>query len=103
MMTPSIARDRARPSHVGLTRVNGTINATHPRHRFMFHQDRANENRPQEQARAQGILVGANKLIQNTSNDTRQVVRVVLVCPLINKNQESWSAELRLRVTKRLP
>jgi len=45
-----------------------------------------------------GILVWANKLIQNTSNDTRQVVRVVLVCPLINEKKKgrrtvvSWVA-----------
>jgi len=43
------------------------------------------KNCPQEQARAQGVLVCANKLIQNTSNNTRQVVRIVLVCPLIEK------------------
>ena len=46
------------------------------------------KNRPQEQPRAQGILVWANKLIQNTSNDTRQVVRIVVVCPLINEEKE---------------
>ena len=34
------------------------------------------------------MLVCANKLIQNTSNNTRQVVWIVLVCPLIKKEKE---------------
>ena len=42
--------------------------------------------------RGQDVLVGANKLIQDTSNDTRQVVRVVLVCPLMNKEKmKGWT------------
>ena len=72
----------------------------------MFHCDRKNGHCPQERTRVQGVLVRADKLIQNPSDNARQVMRVVLVCPLADgeaKDEEPWLAESGLRVVKHLP
>lgn len=61
---------------------------------------------PNNEREREVVLVRADKLIQNPSNNTRQVMRIVLICPLVNgeaKGGEPWSAESGLRVVKRLP